>query len=164
MKKQILYFILLATSCTTLGYRDIGIVFPDQDINALPPHPVLSQVVFFNERSFFSFRIDQSNILNIYVDQQAVTSLRPGQFVILHLTKGAHTVEIEHLDVWFHRPKEEIYVDTDVSYYKVFSADFHGLIKVDSLPKNFHSYKYNISPVRKGNCIDSCCIFTPFHR
>lgn len=99
------------------------------------------KVLLYNGAGFFN-KIDNTARVNVWIDGLAVGQIRVGEYVVVFLNPGKHTVKIEHIDMVKMRSEHEIEVlgDTKVIEVKPTITSNKATV-VNELPSNFERYR-----------------------
>lgn len=112
------------------------VLLPPQSISAQPEEGLI-QLVIFNDSNFLMYGLDGSGKINIHQDGQGVGQLRIGQYVILAVAEGLHTIDLLHKDLVNFSSTHEISVGSSQTFVKIYAKVTSNGAEIVPKPENF---------------------------
>lgn len=137
-------FICALTSCSYLQSPSIEreVTAPAQSLSDSPPTGQ-HQLVIFNKANLLSHGIDGTDKINVYKNLQAVSQLKAGQYLVLPVSEGAHTIGLMHKDVFPFESSHEISVTKSPTFLEVRPTIISNKAEIVDKPEGFES-KYTL--------------------
>ena len=111
---------------------------PKQSINELL-EDTLIQLVIFNDSNSLMYGLDGSGKINIHHNGKGVGQLKIGQYVILAVKEGSHTIDLLHKDIVNLSSTHQISVSSSPAYLKIYSKVTSNGAELVSKPESFES-------------------------
>lgn len=89
--------------------------------------------------------IDNTARLNIWIDDKGLGQIRPGEYVVIDLTKGAYQFKILHLDMVNIRSNHNMEIDNTTTIIEVKPTITSNKVTIKNiLPSNFEKFRYAV--------------------
>lgn len=129
--------ILISACGATPPVREVTL--PEQKLGVESADRAHSKLVLFNDSNRVMYGMDGSGKINIHLDGKGAGQLRIGEYLILDVTKGAHKIDLLHVDMMTFKSSHDIEVKNDEEYAKVYAKMTSNGIEIVEKPADFES-------------------------
>jgi len=125
---------VLASCAATPPVREVSL--PSQSLNE-PLKSGVIQLVIFNDSNILMYGIDNSGKINIHHNGKGVGQLNIGQYVILSVAEGYHTINLLHKDIANFGSTHQLKVSESPTYLKIYAKVTSNGAEIVPKPENF---------------------------
>ena len=127
---------LFLAGCLTPLKNEIPLAGGDLSARATKTNE--TKLVFFNDSDFLMFGIDSTGRINVTLDGKGVAQLNIGRYAQVITSKGRHTIDLVHRDIFHFRSHHVIELNDPDSFLKIYATPVGNAVKLlPVLPPGF---------------------------
>lgn len=133
-----LYIVMLLSACgATPPVREV--MLPPQKLGVTSDDSSYGKLVLFNDSNRLMYGMDGSGKINIHLNGKGVGQLRIGEYVILDVAKGAHKLDLLHVDLMTFKSSHDLEIAKDEEYVKIYAKMTSNGVEIVEKPVDFEA-------------------------
>lgn len=132
-----IFFCLFLIGCADLKKPPLEIELPSQDWDLLETSENHSKVIIFNSSNKLLYGPDGTGKINISLNEKSIGQLNIGEYLVLELAQGSHTINLLHKDIVLFRSEHEVIITDESKFIKIYAKLTSNGLELVEEPKDF---------------------------
>ena len=113
------------------------VYLPDQDLSSPRENSELSRLVIYNDSNSLMYGLDGSGKINVFLDGKGVGQLSIGQYVMVEVSEGEHTIDLAHKDMAVFKSTHVVEIKGPEEFLKIYAKVTSNGAEIVPAPEDF---------------------------